>query len=100
MATFYLLPSRNNLSRRLTSYFQTWFPGLDVAGADLVDLFAAAAERQAETHVIFADDLAADDGPDFTAGLRDGFGAEGDDCIIDVRNGPLPGDGLRMWRAA
>jgi hypothetical protein len=100
MATFYLLPSREHLSRRLTAYFQTWFPGLDPARGELVDLFAAAAERQAGVHVVFADDLAADDGPALTADLRNGFGAEGDDCIIDVRSGPLPADGLRMWRAA
>lgn len=100
MATFYLLPKRERLSRQLTAYFQTWFPGLDPARTELVDLFVAAAERQAGVHIVLADDLAADDGPALTADLRDGFGAEGDDCIIDVRHGPWPGDGLRLWRAA
>src|SRR4051794_9847811 len=85
MATFYLLPSREHLSRQLSAYFQSWFPGLDPAGNELVEFFAAAAERQAGVHVVFADDVADGDGPALTADLRDGFGAEGDDCIIDVR---------------
>ena len=100
MATFYLLPAREHLSRQLIAYFQTWFPGLDPAGNDLLERFVGAAERQPGTHAVFGDDLPEGDGPALTAELRDVFGAEGDDCIVDLRNGPLPADGLRMWRAA
>src|SRR5947209_15027182 len=90
MATFYLLPSREHLSRQLTAYFQTWFPGLEPAAGELVELFAAAAERQAGVHVVYADEVADGAGPALTADLRDGFGAEGDDCVVDLRGGPLP----------
>jgi hypothetical protein len=83
MATFYLLPARAELARRWTAYFRQWLPSLPDASAETVEKVVQAVVRQPEVYVVFADDLPA--GGDVTASLRDGFGADTGDRVIDVR---------------
>jgi len=83
MSTFYLLPPRAELARRWAEFLQSWLPGLADAGAGLADHLAEAAAHRPGVYLVFADDLA--DGDDLAVALRDGFGADAGDRIIDRR---------------
>jgi len=86
MSTFYLLPRRAETASRFAAYLQTWFPGVYAPADELPDLLAGAAE-QSGAIVVFGDDLPAG-GRDLDGALREAFGAEPRDRIIDMRSGP------------
>jgi hypothetical protein len=86
MATFYLLPSRHDLSRQWGRYFRQWFPGLSERGPELADMIAEVVAPQHGVFIVFADDLP-EDGQVWEA-LEDGFGAGPGDRVIDVRTSP------------
>lgn len=89
MSTFYLLPSRPVLGERFAAYLQTLFPGISWPAADWPEL----AERLGETvsrpgvYVVYGDELPP--GADPVQALAEGFGAEPDDEIIEVKAGIL-----------
>jgi hypothetical protein len=84
MATFYLLPGRQHLTRQWVRYFRQWLPGLSES-PEFADLIAETLVPQAGTYVVFADDLP-DDGPVWEA-LADSFGASPGDRVLDLRGG-------------
>ena len=86
MATFYLLPTRDELSHQWARYFRQWFPGSADAGPELADAVVEAIAPQPGVYVVFADDLP-DHGNVWEA-LEDGFGAGPGDRVIDVRSSP------------
>jgi hypothetical protein len=86
MAIFYLLPSRDELSRQWARYFRQWFPGLTEAGPEMADQIAEIVVPQPGVYVVFADDLP-EDGHVWEA-LADGFGAGHGDRVIDLRSSP------------
>lgn len=94
MATFYLLPSRHEVAQQFGEYLQTWFPGLPDIGSDLADDLTAVAMRRSAAYVVFADEL--QDGADLARVLPDEFGAEPGDRVMDLRNGPTLGEGVRV----
>ncbi len=98
MSTFYVLPSRPLFGDRLTSFLQTLLPGLDwdmAARAGLADAVADVAVSETEAFLVFRDDLPA--GERVAQALVDGFGAEVDDEVIEVRAGGRVGETQR-WR--
>ncbi|MFN4257875.1 MAG: hypothetical protein ACK4RK_01155 [Gemmataceae bacterium] len=93
MATFYLLPPRPALRQDLDAYLQRWFPGLSCPAerlAELMDLCGAIATQAADVFIVHREDLPL--GEDAVQALRDGFGAEAGDEIIEIRAGQRPGE--------
>src|SRR6516164_1696617 len=99
MSTFYLLPPRPLLGDWVAGCLRPLFPGLDWSGAawtDLADTLAAAVSRQPDVYLVFREELP--DGEDPARALADGFGAEADDEVIEVRAGSRPGEWTtRHW---
>ncbi len=87
MATFYLLPPRAEMARRWADSLRATLPDVADLGPELADHLALVAEHQPGVYVVFADDLP-DEG-DVRVLLQEGFGADADDRVIDLRSGPL-----------
>jgi hypothetical protein len=100
MSTFYVLPPRPLFGDRLTAFLQTVLPGLDwdmAARTDLADAVADVAVSETDAFLVFRDDLPA--GERVAQALVDGFGAEEDDEVIEVRAGGRMGEtGVQRWR--
>jgi len=85
MATFYLLPARPILEDSLARLVGEWLPGLPAAraGMELADALQANVSRQRDIILVFREEL-----PELTGSveaLRDGFGAEPGDEIVELR---------------
>lgn len=92
MSTFLLLPPKSVCAMSFAEFWRTWFPGTAVPPPEE---FAALAERPPNCLVVFADDLAGD----VEADLRDAYGAEPGDRVIDLRDGTDQlGGGVASWR--
>lgn len=89
MATFYLLPPRACLDAALSDLFGKFLPGLPLP-ADLWDTIAShlaeAGRWPTDLILVPRDDLP--DGEEVTAVLRDSFGAEPGDRLVEIRNPP------------
>jgi hypothetical protein len=100
MSTFYLLPPRPYLGERFATYLQGLFPGLRWDSAvwpNLAEGLAAAATCHAGVYVVYREELP--DGEDPAQALADGFGAEPDDEVIELRAADRPGEwAVRRWR--
>jgi len=100
MSTFYVLPPRPLFGDRLTIFLQTLLPGLDWdmgARTGLADAVADVAVSETDAFLVFRDDLPA--GERVARALVDGFGAEEDDEVIEVRVGGRAGEtGIQRWR--
>jgi hypothetical protein len=100
MATFYVLPPRPLVGQRLLDHLQPLFPGLAWAGhfgVVLVEALAAAACEHPDVYVVYREELPG--GEEVGQALRDGFGAEPGDTVVEVRPGPEPGAlSARSWR--
>ena len=100
MATFFVLPPRPFIQTALESFLESWFPGLNHAAAawpEVGDVFDTALAGEASTYVIYRDELAEDGGVE--RGLRDRFGAEAGDQVIEVRGSPCNGEvRTRTWQ--
>lgn len=86
MATFYLLPPRPVVSQALAQFLNDWLPGLpslDHHADRLTEALHAIALQDPDVHLIFREDLPENEEP--ANALRDGFGAEPDDQIIELR---------------
>lgn len=99
MSLFYVLPPRPLLGDRLAQYLGSWLPGLDwdaQTRANLCEAVRAAATCRPDVFVIFREELP--DGVATSEALRDGYGAEEGDEVIEVR--PVaPGEvSSRRWQ--
>lgn len=98
MATFYLLPPRALLADHLADWLNRALPGVDwdvSSRRHLVELVSVAASRPG-VFLLHRDDLPA--GETAEQGLRDGYGAEGGDEVVEVRMA-RPGEFVsRRWR--
>lgn len=102
MSTFYLLPPRPLLGARFTEHLQPLFPGLDwtrTTPAALADLLSQAVSSLPDVFVVFREELA--DGEEPGQALRDGFGAEAGDEVVEVRPGANASAlTARRWRVS
>jgi hypothetical protein len=100
VSTFYLLPPRPILGDRVADFLMTILPGLNWDRAirtNLAEAVAAAAEAHADVHVVFRDDLPEGERP--ALALRDGFGAEAGDEVVELRpDGTAGGLNASRWR--
>lgn len=96
MSTFYLLPARPFLGRCFAGYLQSVFPGLDWEDEDLSELaetLTAAAGMQADIYIVHQEEIP--EGEGLLESLKNGFGAETGDVVVEVR----PGERLGEFRA-
>ncbi len=100
MSIFYLMPPRPFLGDRFADFLQTLFPGLDwdiSSRANLVDLLGNAAVAREGVFVVYRDDLPRDEAA--ARALRDGFGAEPGDEVIEIRPSGRAGEVVtRRWQ--
>lgn len=100
MSLFLVLPPRPIFAKVLEHAVGSTLPGvpLAAAGPELTETVTAALARQPDLYVLFREDLQDDD--DVPGSLRDGFGAESGDEVIELRL--TAGDALqaRSWRCA
>jgi hypothetical protein len=97
MATFYLLPPRALLADHLADWLNRAMPGVDwdvSSRRHLVELVSVAAARPG-LYLLHRDDLPV--GEPAEQGLREAFGAEGGDEVVEVRMA-RPGEFVsRRW---
>ena len=92
MATFYLLPPRPLVEDTLAQSAGTFLPGLPpTGGPELTAALESAVGRRPDVFLVFREELP--DGVTADA-LRDGFGAEAGDEVVEVRAGGV----VRHWR--
>jgi hypothetical protein len=100
MSVFYILPPRPVFGARLAAFLQTFLPGLDwdvMARVELADAVAEATVSETDALLIFRDELP--QGETVARALIDGFGAEEDDEVVEVRpGGRADGPVLQRWR--
>jgi hypothetical protein len=99
MATFYLLPPRPIVGEALSWFLHDWLPGLprlDEQRMALADAVQLAASQRHDVFLLFREDLP--DGADPEQALRDGFGAEPGDEIVEVRMTGPDRVRSRSWR--
>ena len=99
MATFYLLPPRPVVGEALAWFLQDWLPGLprlDEQWLALADAVQLAASQRHDVYLIFREDLP--DDADAEQALRDGFGAEPGDEIVELRLAAQDRVRSRSWR--
>ena len=91
MPVFYVLPPRSLVSLRLGRFLQSLLPGTEWNRRsldDLVESLAQSAGESAPAYVVHREDLPAGNG--LVDALRDGFGAESGDEVVEVRLGARP----------
>jgi hypothetical protein len=111
VSTFYVLPPRSLLGDRLADLLRGFLPGLDwdvAARQELAELVLEAALCGADAYAVLREDLAAGEGGRNAPGpgteslvevLRDGYGAEPGDEVVEVRPSARPGEWwTRRWR--
>jgi len=99
MATFYLLPPRPILEESFGRFLNTWLPGLRgsvVSGAELAGLLQEHLADRSDVFVVFREDLP--EGADAEEGLRDGYGADLGDDIVELRLAAGERVVSRSWR--
>jgi hypothetical protein len=100
MSVFYVLPPRPVFGDRIAAFLQTLLPGLDwdaAARTGLADTMAQFAGSETDAYLVFRDDLPA--GERIARALADGFGAEDDDEVVEVRVGSRTGEAAATrWR--
>ena len=88
MSVFYVLPARAVVADHFAHFVEGWFPGAAPAGSDLADRLLEVVQSRADAYAVFADELTDKGG--LMAALRESYGAEPGDCVIDLRGGPRP----------
>ena len=86
MATFYVLPSRAMVGQRLAALVRDCLPGMPVPSGrwgELADGLLAMANTDSGAHLVYEEDLPF--GVPLEQALAEGFGAERQDEIIEVR---------------
>ena len=99
MSTFYLMPPRPVFAESLSQFLQTWLPGLPVpadAGMEVTEVLQTGLELRDNAYLVFREDLP--DDADAAAALRDGFGAEDGDRVIEMHLSGRSGEVVaRSW---
>ena len=99
MSTFYLMPPRPVFADSLAQFLQSWLPGLPVpadAGIEVTQMLQTGLELRENAFLVFREDMPNDADP--TVILRDGFGAEDGDRVVELRLGGRFGEVLaRSW---
>ena len=86
MSVFYVLPPRPVFGDRIAAFLQGFLPGLDFDAASRTGLADAVAEftgGETDAYLIFRDELPS--GERLAQALADGFGAEEDDEVVEIR---------------
>jgi hypothetical protein len=100
MSTFYLLPPREFLGRRLAAALGVLLPGANSRvsfWSDLADFVAKAAAGPDDVYVVYREDLPEEGDP--VRALAEHFGAEAGDEVVEIRPGVRAGDmTTRRWR--
>ena len=89
MATFYVVPSRQQLGQRYGEFLTSLFPDAAFGEwnwADLADAIVGQMERHGDAHVIFREEL--DEERSIKDSLLSQFGAALEDEIVEVHFGP------------
>src|SRR5262245_13331086 len=89
MSVFYLLPARRLIAADFSRYLHARFPGITPT-ADVAERLAEMIEAMADNFVVFADDLPGTEG--VLTALRQSFGAQPGDWVVDARGGPSTTD--------
>lgn len=93
MATFYLLPPRPLLGRHFAAYLASLFPGLDWTRSDpsqLAELLETTTAGHDGIFLIYREELTS--GVETAVALREDFGAESGDEVVELRAGARPGE--------
>jgi hypothetical protein len=101
VSVFYVLPPRPLLGDHLAEYLRTWLPGLDWDAAtrlNLTEAIRAAATCYPDVYLVFREELP--DGVSTIQALRDAFGAEEGDEVIEVHSFEPAGRRLQIRSAA
>jgi hypothetical protein len=88
MATFYVVPSRQQLGQRYGEFLTSLFPDVTFTAwnwADLADAIVVQIERHGDAHVIYREDL--DEEHSVKDSLLSQFGAALDDEIVEIHFG-------------
>jgi hypothetical protein len=100
VSTFYLLPPRPLLGEQFARYLQEMFPGLEWPSdrwGELADLLRTVAAAEPDVFIVHREELP--EGESQAQALRDGFGAEAGDEVIELRSGPRAGElTANRWR--
>jgi hypothetical protein len=100
MAVFYVLPPRPALGECLANMLQPFVPGASInrqACTDFIDSLIAGSPDGRESYVVYREELP--EGEEVNAALREGFGAEDGDRVVDVSLGLNPGEPrVKSWR--
>jgi hypothetical protein len=100
MATFYILPPRSVVTSLLANHLENALAGLPWNTHDvqqITELLSESLLARPDVYVVFREDLPAEDLA--TQSLRDGFGAEAGDTIIEFTPGNKPGQfQTNQWR--
>lgn len=100
MSIFYLMPPRPFLGDRFADFLQALFPGLawdSSSRLSLAELLGDAVVKRDDVYVIYREDVPREMIP--AQALRDNFGAEPGDEVVEVRPGSRPGEiTTRCWR--
>jgi len=89
MADFLLLPPRPVIGEEIARLVRPYLPGVRVTAADCLRFLDGLAAAHGKAFIVHREELP--DGEDVAAALRDGFGAESGDRIVQVFTG-RPGD--------
>jgi hypothetical protein len=99
VSTFYVLPPRPLLARRLADLLSGMLPGLDwdrAGWAELIEALEAAAARHPDVYLVYREDLP--EGEDVGRALAKGFGAEDGDQVFEMLPGGSPDQpAVRRW---
>jgi hypothetical protein len=91
MADFYLLPPRPAVGEELARLVRPYLPGVPVTADECARFLGQLVEAAgAGAELVHREDLP--DGVDATEALRDGFGAEDGDRLIQVSLGARPSE--------
>lgn len=100
MSLFYLMPPRPFLGDRFADFLQTFFPGMawdSSTRMNLAEMLGEVACVREGVYVIYREDLPLQES--LAQALREGFGAEPGDEVVEVRPGNRPGEVItRRWR--
>ena len=91
MSVFYVLPPRPILGHCLARLLCQFVPGATISGDSCIEMVTALVSESPEadeSYVVHREDLPESD--DLSTSLREGFGAEAGDRIVEVSITPKP----------